>query len=251
MDTNNNEMYRFSFFKPTTKEARYNRNMIITLVIIWAVAVFGFQILLRILEKPVPEKALKDFQTAWEKVENDNASKQDKQLLISSMLSVTGKLMLKPNDRQVLDNAISWTVGTLIADTLKPMYKAKIAAFEKRKQEIESLRDVNYIKAADGLTNNLAPICGLEKHSLKAELLALELKASMMDELKPGNKKKLPGVMEKYTIHNRSVLTDTQFLGFPFHYFYTAVFLLILFVALCWIYSNRIDAMNKKLGLEQ
>lgn len=251
MDTNNNEMYRFSFFKPTTKEARYNRNMIVTLVIIWAVAVFGFQFLLRILEKPVPEEALKDFQTAWKKVENNNATKQDKQLLVSSMLSVSGKLMLKPADRQVIDNAISWTVGNLIADTLKPMYKAKIAKFEKQKKEIESLRDDAYIAAANDITNKLAPVCGLEKHSLKAELLALELKASMMDELKPENREKLPGVMEKYTIHNRSVLTDTTFLGFPFHYFYTAVFLLILFVGLCWIYSNRIDAMNKKLGLEQ
>ena len=56
--------------------------------------------------------------------------------------------------------------------------------------------------------------------------------------------------MGLYLIHNRSVLTDLKFLGFPFHYFYTAVFLLILFVGLCWLYCVRTDLFNKKYGIE-
>ena len=56
--------------------------------------------------------------------------------------------------------------------------------------------------------------------------------------------------MGLYLIHNRSVLTDTKFLGFPFHYFYTAVFLLILFVGLCWLYCIRTDMFHKKYGIE-
>ena len=56
--------------------------------------------------------------------------------------------------------------------------------------------------------------------------------------------------MGLYLIHNRSVLTDTRFLGFPFHYFYTAVFLLILFVGLTWLYCVRTDMFNKKYGIE-
>ena len=48
------EGYHISFFKPTTERARANRNMVLWLVTVWFVAIFGFQILLKILEKPVP-----------------------------------------------------------------------------------------------------------------------------------------------------------------------------------------------------
>ncbi|RKX20065.1 MAG: hypothetical protein DRP35_06675 [Candidatus Zixiibacteriota bacterium] len=42
-----------------------------------------------------------------------------------------------------------------------------------------------------------------------------------------------------------------RFLGFPFHYFYTAVFLLVLFVGLCWIFCFQTDRIYKKLGIEE
>lgn len=57
--------------------------------------------------------------------------------------------------------------------------------------------------------------------------------------------------MKLYMTHNQSVLTNAKFLGFPFHYFYTAVFLLILFVFLCWLYCVITDRVNIKLGLEE
>lgn len=60
----------------------------------------------------------------------------------------------------------------------------------------------------------------------------------------------LPAAMELYLTHNRSGLTDTRFLGFPFHYWYTAQFLLILFIGLCLIYARATDKMNKRLGIE-
>ena len=63
-------------------------------------------------------------------------------------------------------------------------------------------------------------------------------------------KEKLPQIMNKYLIHNRSVLTDTTFIGFPFHYFYTAVFLLILFVGLCYIYAKKVESLNLQFGIE-
>ena len=61
----------------------------------------------------------------------------------------------------------------------------------------------------------------------------------------------LPGAMEKYLIHNRSFLTDSSFLGFPLHYFYTAQFLLILFIVLCLIYAKAVDKKNTRLGIEE
>jgi putative solute:sodium symporter small subunit len=56
----------------------------------------------------------------------------------------------------------------------------------------------------------------------------------------------LPEIMKLYLVHNQSFLTDFMFLGFPFHYWYTAQFLLILFVILCLIYAVLIDRMNRE-----
>lgn len=46
MDDSSND-YRISFFKPTTPQARTNRNMVVWLVLIWFIAIFGFQTMLR------------------------------------------------------------------------------------------------------------------------------------------------------------------------------------------------------------
>ena len=59
-------------------------------------------------------------------------------------------------------------------------------------------------------------------------------------------KSELPGIMELYLVHNQNFFTDFTFLGFPFHYWYTAQFLLILFVVLCIIYAVAIDKANMK-----
>jgi putative solute:sodium symporter small subunit len=71
-----------------------------------------------------------------------------------------------------------------------------------------------------------------------------------MESFEDSERAQLTGIMGLYLIHNRSALTDAKFLGFPFHYFYTAVFLLILFVGLCWLYCVRTDMYNKKYGIE-
>ena len=60
--------------------------------------------------------------------------------------------------------------------------------------------------------------------------------------------KALPDIMELYLVHNQSFLTDFNFLGFPFHYWYTVQFLLILFVVLCLIYAVAIEKTNKKFN---
>ncbi len=64
-------------------------------------------------------------------------------------------------------------------------------------------------------------------------------------------KEELPGVMELYLVHNQSALTDARFLGFPFHYWYTAQFLLILFVVLCLVYAKMLDHANKKFNFKE
>jgi putative solute:sodium symporter small subunit len=59
-------------------------------------------------------------------------------------------------------------------------------------------------------------------------------------------REELGGIMNLYLVHNQNALTDFRFLGFPFHYWYTAQFLLILFVFLCVIYASAIQKANEK-----
>jgi putative solute:sodium symporter small subunit len=93
-------------------------------------------------------------------------------------------------------------------------------------------------------------IFNLHPLDVRGKIAALEVKSSLMGSFDANSRKIFEEAMELYLIHNRSVLTDTIFLGFPFHYFYTAVFLLILFVGLCWLYCVRTDMFNKKYGIE-
>ena len=242
--------YRISFFKPTTAFSKANRNIVIVLVIIWAVAIFGFQILLRVMQKPTPEKALITFEHVWDNVSTGNASELEKTEFANSVLAVLGKsiLLSAPAKRVVLSNAFSWVVYDLLPAEEKITFKNEIAMFEKQKESITSLNDVSYIAAKEKIIKHIAPLLKLEDYSLKAKLIPLELRSKEMNVLTKDNKEKLPAIMSLYLTHNQSVLTDTQFLGFPFHYFYTSVFLLVLFVALCWVYCFIIDRMHSKMG---
>jgi len=243
--------YRISFFKPTTPFSRTNRNLVIVLVLIWAIGVFGFQILLRIMEKPTPEKTLTVFENVWGGIQSGSASQDEKIEFANSLLMVLGKTTLtaKPDKRAVLDNALSWIVYDLMSgDSLRSSFITEMSDFEKQKAELSDLQDPDYIKAKTSIINRVAPMLGLEAYELKAKLLPHELKSDGLVEFKAENQKKLPGIMSLYLTHNRSALTDTIFLGFPFHYFYTAVFLLIMFVSLCWVYSFKIDKLHQKMG---
>ncbi|MCK5516019.1 MAG: hypothetical protein KAI39_04020, partial [Desulfobulbaceae bacterium] len=60
----------------------------------------------------------------------------------------------------------------------------------------------------------------------------------------------LKPIMDKFFIHNQSVLTDTIVFGFPFHYLYTALILLTSFVLICLVYCQVIDKMMKKYEME-
>jgi len=65
-----NKKLHISFFKPTTTLAKKNRNIVIILVSIWFISIFGFQILLKLVEKPSPEKDLAIFERAWAMVKS-------------------------------------------------------------------------------------------------------------------------------------------------------------------------------------
>ena len=242
--------YHISFFKPTTPQAKANRNMVLWLVSIWFLAVFGFQIILRLIEKPTPEPAFTSFEKAWVNIENGNATNEDIIELGKSCLSVLGKLDVTPEAKNALENAVSWSVYSLYPDSLKSGLAENIQTFEKIKTEATNISDEGYVNSKVELTGILSPLLGLE-NDVRGRFLALVVNSGNMETITEESKIQLPLAMEKYLIHNQSVLTDFIFLGFPFHYFYTAVFLLILFVGLCWIYCVRTDAMNHRMEISE
>jgi hypothetical protein len=99
------------------------------------------------------------------------------------------------------------------------------------------------------LTSLCEPISGFGYGSLEAAILTGSLNINAPDSFTNESFARLPEIMSLYLTHNQSVLTDTIFLGFPFHYFYTAVLLLILFVGLCIIYNVLIEWRLNKQGV--
>lgn len=246
---NSSDSYHISFFKPTTDRARANRNMVLWLVTVWFTAIFGFHIVLRIIEEPVPEPSYTAFENAWTNVSSNQFSHSDLQELAKSCLSVSGKMALAPEEQAVIDQAFSWSLYHLLENPEREQTLREISEFDAIAASISDIADPEYVQLKNALSRKLSPVLGLDDTDVRTKLVPFSLNPEGMDTLGEETKSILPDVMSKYLIHNRSVLTDFRFLGFPFHYFYTAVFLLVLFVGLCLIYCLRTDAQNRKLNL--
>jgi putative solute:sodium symporter small subunit len=241
--------YHISFFKPTTDRAKYNRNLALWLICIWALATFGFQFLLRAIEKPTPEPQLITFNEVWDNVKSGSANNDELTKFVHSTLHVTGKVFISPEHRGALDNGITWATFQLADSAQKLAIAEALVEFDLATTEMNTITDENYVLAKLKLGALAQAVVGLAPNDVLVKILPLELKVSGMEVFTDANKAVVEECMPFYTIHNRSVLTDTKFLGFPFHYFYTAVFLLILFIGLCLLYCYRIDVYNKKNGL--
>ncbi len=248
MDPQND--YHFSFFNPTTESARRNRNMVVQLILIWTVAIFGFQILLKILEKPTPEPAFIQFETGWKNIDAGSATVVDLQNVGQAALSVLGKVAIDPLHREALDNGVSWMAFQIADSAQKGKLLAAVNDFERIAAVTDVITDVDYVAEKNKVIPILVDLFNLQPLDVRGKIAPLEVQASLMDSFDAQSKDVFVEAMGLYLIHNRSVLTDFKFLGFPFHYFYTSVFLLILFVGLCWLYCVRIDYFNKKYGIE-
>lgn len=247
MNSENN--YHISFFKPTTDSARRNRNIIVQFVLIWAVAIFGFQVLLKIIEKPTPEASYLIFEEYWSQATGDSPSTVSRQAVGQSSLSVLGKIMIEPNHKNALSNAVSYMAYQIADSTEKLELVANMHDFEEASAQMQVFSDPSYVASKAKLNTQLRKLLLLDDGDVRGEIAALEVHSGMTREFSEENRKLTEEAMEVYLIHNQSVLTDTKFLGFPFHYFYTAVFLLVLFVGLCWMYCVRIDQFNKKYDI--
>ena len=256
MKTSNND-YSFSLFNPVSPYGRKNRNLILTLLITWFVAVFGFQLLLVLIQKPTPEKTLLTFESVWENVKTGKATEQEKKDFVNSLVAVAGKSTVKPVNKIVLDNALTWSVFSMVSDSEKVILSGQIRELFTIKEKLPKATDAEYalmqsdLKRIKTTINSIAnEKTGIDPSNNKAAILPYNLNAENK-ELSAKDIEALPKIMKLYLTHNQSFLTDTKILGFPFHYFYTAEFLLILFVSMCLFYSIRITHLQKKFSIKE
>ncbi len=241
--------YRLSFFKPTTDQARLNRNLVVLLFTVWAIATFGFQIALKLLEKPTPEKAYTTFELVIPNVGSGTAVESDYQGLMQSSLAVLGKIFIKADEQILLESVVTWSLFQIADSSTAADLSTRIAAFESAKAVMTDITDPGYVAARNELGLMAASLAGIATNDPLIRILPLSLVSSAFTGTPPADLNRMNDIMKTYLIHNQSFLTDFKVLGFPFHYFYTAILLLILFVGLCWLYCIRIDRMNAKLNI--
>ncbi len=250
------DQYNFSIFKPRHLHGRKNRNVILTMLLIWSMTVFGFQVLLRVIEKPTPEKTLEMFESTWPMVSKNDLSSVDYKTFLTSLILVKGKNLVKPEDQKVLSDAISSLTFMVVPDSIRNIILADISDLKELKLQLVRTKDQEYlnIKTMIGekyktLIDILTPYSGYNYGSIEAPIFIGSLEEKYPESLQDASLARIPEIMKFYLTHNQSVLTDTKFLGFPFHYFYTAVFLLILFIALCIAYNILVEWRLKKEGI--
>ena len=256
MKTSDND-YNFSLFKPVSPYSRRNRNLIVTLLVIWFVAIFGFQLLLLLFEEPTPEKTLITFESVWENVKTGKATEQEKKDFVNALVDVAGKSSVKPVNKTVLDNVLTWYVYGMVSDREKVILSEQIKELVSIREKLVKASDAEYSRLQSDLITIKTTInsitnekTGIDPTNNKEAILPYNLNAENK-EPSAADLEALPKIMKLYLTHNQSFLTDTKILDFPFHYFYTAEFLLILFVGICLFYSVRITQLQKKFSITE
>ncbi|MBF0239756.1 MAG: DUF4212 domain-containing protein [SAR324 cluster bacterium] len=227
--------YTINFFFPKTEYARDCNRVIASILFIWALAVFGFQFLLKAIETPTPEPAFHTFEQIWGKIKDGTATVEEKKDIAKVYLTLQGKYIPLRN-HEILRKTLTSTIYEILPESQRD-------AFVMITQEAATNKKIN--------TDSIVEALGLSKDDFLIQVIPYGI--TPFNGEKPDAKmlESIPPLMNKYLVHNQSVLTDTKFLGFPFHYFYTAVFLLILFCGLCCYYCLVIDKIMKKYGLEK
>lgn len=225
-----------NFFKPGSAHARADMKIILSMVLIWAGAVFGFQILLMALNKPTPEANYTRYETLWPHIAGGSATPEQKREFSRVVLSVLGKnIALSEEHKATLSLTLSAIVLDLLPRDGHSEFRSAVASDDPgdRAMACQIAAETLALQAT-----------GFEK--LMTDLLPTSLVPVEATELTRTHIEALPPIMDLYLIHNQSFLTDWRFLGFPFHYWYTAQFLLILFVCLCLVYALFTDRINRK-----
>lgn len=206
------DKYETNLLKPNSPYSKENNRLILILLVIWAVTVFGFQTTLWLLEEPTPEPALVAFDEAWPAYKSGTASPAQTTAVAKAYLTVLGKYVSARLNDDLTGGFTTLAMG---------------------------------LGAPIGDPDAVAKTVGVADEPLLARVVphALNDNATV-------NMDAIPGLMAKYMTHNQSVLTDMRVLGFPFHYFFSAVLTLIIFCLICLYYCIKIESINAKHGLE-
>ncbi|MBW2100756.1 MAG: DUF4212 domain-containing protein [Deltaproteobacteria bacterium] len=245
--------YEINFFTPKSPFAKDNTKIIAWIVIIWALAVFGFHFLMKAIEKPTPEPAYITYESVWENVKSNTATDIEKKDLAKVYLTLLGKY-IELRDNPVLKKALTSTIYDILPAEEKMAFVEATQVLSGNLDDFELL--LNAVKKfPEGIKQNIIDALGLSNDNGFNNLLANVIPYGLLPfdgaPLDKENMDTIPVLMDKYLIHFQSGLTDTKFLGFPFHYFYTSVFLLVLFCGLCWYYCVAIDKIMDKHGMEK
>lgn len=144
METQND--YNFSLFKPSSDYSRRVRNIIITMLLFWALAVFGFQILLRIIEKPVPKPVYNTFSSVWESVKTQKCSETEHKQFIQSLVAVLGKSSVKKEKADMLSNALTWSFFSIVDSATKAKLMLNATQLKANREKINATKtDVEYL----------------------------------------------------------------------------------------------------------
>jgi putative solute:sodium symporter small subunit len=222
------DKYETNLLKPNSPFSRDNSRLILVLLIIWAVTVFGFQGALRILEKPTPEPALIAFEDAWPAYTEGAANQAEVNAIAEAYLTVLGKYVTARSNEN-LTGGFTLLARQAMADDAAFVALAKSA-------EDDPTTDTSAVAEAVGVGDDLL-LARVVPHALTPQIQDVDMAA-------------IPELMRKYMTHNRSILTDMRILGFPFHYFFTAVLSLIIFCLICLYYCRKIETINAKHGME-
>jgi hypothetical protein len=223
---------------------------------IWAVAVFGFQFLLRGIQKSTPEKAFSMFESTWPEILTGDFTPVNYKPFLNSLVLVKGKNTVKPDDQKVISDAITCITFKVVPDDIKNVILSGISDLKSLKTQLVQADEQEYLdlkkmigEKNKALTDICAPYSDFKFGSLEAAVFINSLEDRYPESFDDISFARLPEIMKLYLTHNQSILTDSKVLGFPFHYFYTAVFLLILFIALCVIYNILIESRLRKDGI--
>lgn len=226
--------YDINFFKPHTPFLKDATRLIWIGITIWFLATYGFHILLKTIEKPTPEPGYVIYEKVFPKLIAGSAT-QDEIVDISKVyLALIGKSVVLQKNTS-LKKAFTSTLFAIIPEEQKELLKSTI-----QKTVTDKKKNVDFIAEKLGVNDNPAM-----KAAIPYALIPLSENDVAMGT------PDIPTLMDRYLIHNQSILTDSKFLGFPFHYFYTAIFLLTLFVLICLVYCKAIDRVMKKYDLEK
>ncbi len=230
----NNSQYDINFFTPHTPFLKEATRLVTIGMTIWFLAVYGFHILLKVIEKPTPEANYITYEKLYPKLTAGTATIDERKTMANVYLGLIGKSVVLQKNTSIKSVFTATAYSILSTDQQQDLVKAS------QQLTTDKSVDLAFVISALGIENDL---------SMKAMVpYALEpITSGVKGMVSP----EIPAIMSKYLIHNQSVLTDTKFLGFPFHYFYSAIFLLTLFVLICLVYCKAIDKVMKKYDLEQ